>query len=56
MKILIFVLVLGIFIFGYAFTLPPATIESPDIKINLAVCGLFAIFLSLAGIIGGERG
>lgn len=55
MKFLPFVLLIGLCILGYAFTLPPATIENPDIKINLAVGGLFTIFLSLAGIMGGGK-
>lgn len=55
MRILPLILVIGICIMGYAFTLPPATIENPDIKINLAVGGMFIIFLSMAGIMGGGK-
>lgn len=55
MKILPFVLVIGLCILGYAFTLPPATIENPDMKIHLAFGGIFTIFLSMAGILGGGK-
>lgn len=55
MKFMIAVALVALVCLMYSLTLPAPTIENPDVKLNLAMGSLFALFLSLAGIIGGEK-
>lgn len=57
MKFCIFILALGIFMFGYSLSLPAMTFETieTNMKAELGICGIFMIILARAGIMGGGK-
>lgn len=57
MKFCIFILVVGIGMFGYSLSLPPMTIETieTNMKAELGMGGLLVVFLAMAGIMGGGK-
>lgn len=57
MKSCIFILILGVFMFGYSLSLPAMTFETieTNMKAELGIVGVFMIILAMAGIIGGGK-